>query len=69
MGQNAEQGIGRHLLVATHDHQQHRHGEAADHHRQGEIDLQQDAQRDAEQAGVGEGVAKVGHLAPYHEAT
>ncbi|MNQ83914.1 hypothetical protein D3C85_990170 [compost metagenome] len=68
MGQDAEQGIGRHLLVAAHDHQQHGHGEAADHHRQGEIHLQQNTQRDAEQAGMGEGVAKVGHLAPHHEA-
>ena len=68
MGQNAEQGVGGHLLVAAHDDQQHRHGEAADHDRQGEVHLQQDAEGDAEEAGMGEGVAKIGHLAPHHEA-
>ena len=41
---------------------------AADHYRQGEIDLQQNAQRDAEQTGMGEGIAKIGHFSPYHEA-
>ena len=54
-------------LALLQGHQQHGEQHAADGHRQRRVDVQHQAQRHAEQGGVGQGVAEVGHAPPHHE--
>ncbi|MNC52965.1 hypothetical protein D3C75_1023410 [compost metagenome] len=67
VGEDAEQGVGGQRLALLQGHQQHGEQHTADGHRQGRADVEQKAQRHAEQRGMGEGVAEVGHAPPDHE--
>ena len=68
MGEQAEQRVGGEaaLFLQQHNHhcEQGADGEDAD----GQIDRQQDSKRDAEQGGMGQGIAEIGHPPPHHEA-
>ena len=67
VGEDAQQGVGGQRLALLQGHQQHGEQHAADGHRQGRADVQHQPQRHAEQGGVGQGVAKIGHAPPHHE--
>ena len=64
MGQDAEQGVGGQRLALLQGHQQQGEQHAADGHRQRQVDVQHQAEGDAEQRGVGQGVAEIGHAPP-----
>ncbi|MNG03199.1 hypothetical protein D3C84_862680 [compost metagenome] len=67
MGENAEQGVRGQRLAALQGHQQHRQQHAADRHRQGRADVEHQAEGHAEQRGMRQGVAEIGHAPPDHE--
>ena len=69
VGENAQQGVGGQGTAACQYHQ--RQGQSHTGAGDGEVEghLQQKAQGDAQQRGVGKGIAEVGHAAPDHEAT
>ena len=67
MREDTQQGVAGQPLAVLHGHQQHRQQHAAGGYRQGDIDLQQHAQRHTQQRRVRQGIAKVGHAPPDHE--
>jgi hypothetical protein len=68
MGDQAEQAVEGDDLLASEQQEQAGDGECDDQHARGHVEGQGERQRHADQGGLGDGLAVVGHAAPDHEA-
>ena len=67
MGEQAEQGVGGEAPLLLQQHDDHGKSGAYREDADGQVDRQQEAERDAQQRRMRQRIAEIGHAPPHHE--